>query len=298
MSMVAAGLLASGAFVAGLLLVTAVLHAAAARARRREPPRCHGDEEPLGAASQVALVLQEAAVGLALLLLGPLAWYERRPTPLGPDDRLPIVLVHGYLGTRANFFWLRRRLAREGWRHVYAVAVPPAFSSVAHGADRLADAIDALRRATGAPQVDVIAHSMGGLLVRELVCRNRRDSGVRRVVTLGTPHQGTRALAWLAVDPMLREVRPDSPTLTVLATDDPVPALVDFIALYSADDVLVIPPSNAYYPGAFNIEVRGVGHRGLLVRRRVHDLIVENLLPDSAARAATPAAAPRAGGAA
>ena len=45
------------------------------------------------------------------------------------------------------------------------------------------------------PKVNIIAHSMGGLIVREAVQRPFRQKRGRRryinkIVTLGTPHQG------------------------------------------------------------------------------------------------------------
>ena len=46
-------------------------------------------------------------------------------------------------------------------------------------------------------EVHVVAHSLGGLLVRHLLARNPDDiSG--RVVTLGTPHQGSQVAAKLS----------------------------------------------------------------------------------------------------
>lgn len=53
------------------------------------------------------------------------------------------------------------------------------------------------KSASGAkPKVNIIAHSMGGLLVREAVQRTYPDAGreahehINKIVTLGTPHQG------------------------------------------------------------------------------------------------------------
>src|SRR5918999_129534 len=46
------------------------------------------------------------------------------------------------------------------------------------------------------PKVNIIAHSMSGLLVREAIQRTYPDRGreaheyINKVVTLGTPHQG------------------------------------------------------------------------------------------------------------
>lgn len=66
---------------------------------------------------------------------------------------------------------------------------------------KLLRAIDLIRELTekpgeGKPKVNIIAHSMGGLLVREVVQQTyphtgrRAEDDINKIVTLGTPHQG------------------------------------------------------------------------------------------------------------
>ena len=86
---------------------------------------------------------------------------------------------------------------------------------------------------------------------------------------------------------MLAQMRPESPLLRRLGTDDPVPALVDCVAIYSSGDAVVVPPHNGYYKGAFNIELTGTGHMSMLFSRRVYALVRENLeVPLDASRSA------------
>ncbi len=249
----------------GLLLVLGVVaasvffnlcaYAGAARHRRRHPPTCAGNEEerrPWPARAR-AFALECAATAV-LTLATPLALRRRRVRPLDAGDpRPPVVLLHGYAQHPANFTWLARRLRRDGWRHLY-----------------------------------LVAHSMGGLVARACIRARGQASGVGRLITLGTPHQGTEIFPRFGLDPMVAQMRPGSPLLARLAADDPVPRLADCISIYSADDAVVVPASRAYYPGAFNIEVRGLGHLSLLFSRRVYALVRENL---AAERAPAPAAA-------
>jgi hypothetical protein len=116
-------------------------------------------------------------------------------------------------------------------------------------------------------------------------CLAARDGrGVARLVTVGTPHQGTDALPGLA-----SIARPGSDLLREVGTADPVPALVECLSIYSRADALVLPPAHGYYPGAFNIEIQDLGHASLLFDRRVRELVHENL----AAPAALPGRASR-----
>jgi len=280
------------AVVAGGVAFNVAAYSGAARYRRRHSPACplDADDPPpwlTRASGWLAAFVSECGVTVLLSLTVPLAVGRRRVRRLAEGaSRRPVVLLHGYGQHAANFLWLVRQLRRDGWRDLYSVGHTPLFGDLERSAARLARAIDRVRRESGAPEVDVIAHSMGGLVARACVRMRGAGSGVARLVTLGTPHQGTLAFRWLGRDPMVGQMRPDSPFLRRLGAEDPVPALVDCIAIYSADDAVVVPAAAGYYPGAFNIEVRGLGHMSLLFSRRVYELVRENLAAERSEAAA------------
>ncbi|HEY4974575.1 MAG TPA: alpha/beta fold hydrolase [Steroidobacteraceae bacterium] len=104
-----------------------------------------------------------------------------------------VVYVHGLWMTGIESVLLRRRLARQrGYRfgvfHYRSVRAPlPQILSA------LRDAIDAV----DAPQVHLLGHSLGGLLIQRCLARYpMRQPG--RVVFLGTPAAGSRAARRLA----------------------------------------------------------------------------------------------------
>ncbi len=118
---------------------------------------------------------------------------------------LPVVLVHG-AGLTANHSWadapieqpyegLAARLARAG-RAVFAVTFAHSHGDNFRQAEALADAIARVRHVTGAEQVDLVAHSKGGMAARIYLSdagpawstKFRKD--VRRYVMLGTPNGG------------------------------------------------------------------------------------------------------------
>jgi len=51
-------------------------------------------------------------------------------------------------------------------------------------------AVDNILARTGAQKVDIVAHSMGGLLARELIQARESENVVDHLITLGTPHKG------------------------------------------------------------------------------------------------------------
>jgi pimeloyl-ACP methyl ester carboxylesterase len=266
----------------GSVLFNLAAYAGAARHRRGHPPSCPADVDgvawPARCTAWVRAFGVECTATALLVLAAPLALRRVRVRTLnGLPGRRPVVFLHGYAQHPANFVWLSRRLRADGWRHLYSVRQTAAGGDIERSAARFGEALDRVRRESGAALVDVVAHNMGGLVARAHLHRRGRASGIARLVTLGTPHQGTLAFPRLARDRMVAQMRPDSPLLARLSADDPVPALADCVAIYSADDAIVVPASAAYWPGAFNVEVRGLGHMSLLFSRRVYELVRENL---------------------
>ena len=104
--------------------------------------------------------------------------------------RVPVVLVHGYICNHRVWDALAARLLQAG-HTVKRLDLEPLFTSIDDYAALLDKAVDELCAETGAPKVALIGHSMGGLVVRAWM-RACGTGRVQRVITLGTPHQGTR----------------------------------------------------------------------------------------------------------
>ena len=127
-----------------------------------------------------------AAFGTAALTF-PLRWLvvEREFDP-GARYPTPVVFVHGLLGDPTNFLAIRAHLAARGVRNFASFSYGPRVDYQRLAAE-LGDMIEGVCRATGSRQVDVVGHSLGGLVARYLTeSRGRRF--VRRLVTLGSPY--------------------------------------------------------------------------------------------------------------
>ena len=271
------------AVIVGSVVFNLLVYGSAALARRRQRnPAPVDPDEPIPWPARLVAGLgafgAECAATALLSLTFPLSFRHPRVRPAaGGAPCRPVILLHGYAQHTANFLWLARRLRRDGWLHLYSVRHTPIGGDIGRSAARLGQAIERIRRESRAAEVDIIAHSMGGLVARAYICQAGPACGVARLITLGTPHQGTQVLRWLGRDPMVGQMRPGSSFLCQLAGADAVPEIIDCTSIYSADDAIVVPPGNAYYPGAHNIEVRGLGHMSLLFSRRVYELVRENL---------------------
>ena len=115
------------------------------------------------------------------------------------------------LGTTfTNIFWRPTNTNRQS---VFQTPPDPTFLQTAPNDDRMtlesrikqersAYANDPLNSDTW-PKIVLVAHSMGGLLSHYYLCKCTEasiDSGVRRLVTLGSPHQGSGFANWVLWD--------------------------------------------------------------------------------------------------
>ncbi|MEI7621365.1 MAG: alpha/beta hydrolase [Candidatus Moraniibacteriota bacterium] len=60
-----------------------------------------------------------------------------------------------------------------------------------NNAKRLRDKISEIKQQANWPKVDLVAHSMGGLLAREYIESDYYQNDVNQLITLGTPHNGS-----------------------------------------------------------------------------------------------------------
>ena len=193
--------------------------------------------------------------------------------------RTPVLLVHGLVDNSSVFAVMRRSLRRRGFASVCSWNYSPLLGDVAEAAHDLADRVEQICQDTGHEQIHVVGHSLGGLISRYFVQRLGGDRRVDSLVTLGTPHQGSR-WAHVLPAPLIRQLRPGSPLYQELA--EPASGCTARItAVYSDIDQMVLPTSSGRcdHPdlGARNVLVRGVGHMSLPIHRGVLDEVAATL---------------------
>ncbi len=159
----------------------------------------------------------------------------------------PVILLHGFGTSSAVTAPLARYLRRELGRPVIRVPLggrlPIHLGDVRRSAERVAGEIERRVAESGFAYVDVVGHSLGGLVATYLLKALDRGRRVRRVVTLGTPHRGTPAalLGALVLGFFSRaiwQMIPGSPLLRQLAKL-PVPSGSELVAVASDADNLV-----------------------------------------------------------
>ncbi len=202
-------------------------------------------------------------------LLGLTMLASRRPaaTALPDDGHRPIVFVHGLGGHRGNFLPARVFLRLLGRSRTYAVGFPPKadVEALAIELRRFIEEVCTVNGLAPDAQIDLVGHSMGGLLARLAIEDDRIRARVATLVTMGTPNTGTYAARYVYT-PMLRSLRPDSELVRRLSSQLPWKAPPRLIAFWSASDLLLLPATAGCIEGAENIEIAGLTHYGYLLR--------------------------------
>lgn len=203
---------------------------------------------------------------LSLLLHGALYPFGRRtrtPAPRRGADQRTLVFVHGLGANRAGFLPMQAALRLAGHRRQLAVSYR-SRGSVEALALRLKRELDAHVRGG---RMDLIAHSMGGLVARFYLQQLGGERRVDRLITLGTPHRGTHAANFLP-SPLARQLLPEGPFLRHLNAL-PAPERTRVTSIVAGRDLLIQPVESAACPFGEELRFEDLGHVELLFRREV-----------------------------
>lgn len=232
----------------------------------------------LGSLSPARRRLAHVLIRLVALLAvaGTVAAVVTRDDPVDPvpqDQPGPVLLVPGYGGSTTALQVLRDSLTADG-RDVRIVT--PTGSGTQDLRDQATDLgaeVDTVLKETGAPSVDLVGYSAGGVVVRIYVADLGGGSHVRRVITLASPHHGTDlaalggSLGSTVCPAACSQLDPDSELLRRLNAADETPAGPTWIALWTEDDETVVPPDSGSLKGALAIRLQSVCP-GLVVAHR------------------------------
>ncbi len=216
--------------------------------------------------------LTEWAVSAALSAARP-AGFFKLPGSAQKGPR-PVIVLHGYAMNRANYLPLAYRMAKAGLGPIFGFEYWT-LGRIAAGARQLGWFVDEVREATGASEVDIVGHSMGGVVGRYYVTLAGGDGVVKNLITLGSPHAGTDVSA-IGIGHPTRELLLGSKLLQRLAAAPP-PKQTNVTVIWSRGDALVPGAFQRALPGAEIIMYDDLGHVALLGSRRVAAQIIERL---------------------
>ena len=185
-----------------------------------------------------------------------------RPVSAVPQDRPgPVLLVPGYGGDGTSLQPLAAALRDAGRTAVVVPRVGDGTGDLDAQAVALAAVAERVRDEAGAPSVDVLGYSAGGVVARLWVRDHGGDAVARRVLTLGSPHHGTSQAALGAslaggCPTACEQLVPGSELLRRLNARDETPAGPVWVTLLSTADQVVTPVGSAALDGALDVRVQ------------------------------------------
>lgn len=177
-----------------------------------------------------------------------------RPSSGASAASPPVILIHGLYHNASAWIRLRWALKRAGYERLYAFnysSFGPDFHEICGQLERW---IMEISRAFPGEGVILVGHSMGGLLAKAYAARKDASQGpaVRAVVTLGTPHGGSKAVVF-GVGRLAKSLAWGSPLIQELEGQR-VPSGVPCVALHSPVDNLVLPAASLTPPSGWREE--------------------------------------------
>ena len=182
-------------------------------------------------------------------------------TSVAQDRPGPVLLVPGYGGSTAGLDQLAARLRAAGRDASLLRLGGDGTGDLREQADLLATTVDALV-AGGAPSVDVVGFSAGGVTARIWAADRDGATQARRVVALGAPHHGSEVAALASAfvpgscPAACRQLVPGSDLLSSLNQVDETPEGPRWVTIWTEQDTVVTPPDSARLDGAVDISVQ------------------------------------------
>lgn len=218
------------------------------------------------------LIAREAAAHLGWGLLYPLGIkHSLKRTPRKREQRT-VVFVHGYLANRASFLPLAAYLRLVGVGHMLSFNYSSSL-----GVENAAIALQKyIRNHVRGGRVDLVCHSMGGVVARYYIHLLGGKRRVDRCITIATAHRGTYSSYWIA-SKVGRELAPDSELLARLDLHQSRANKVKYTSIVGGSDNIVLPRKFAV--GSEDIvHIPDVGHVGLLFSPTVFQTVARRLL--------------------
>ncbi|MGK8508237.1 esterase/lipase family protein [Nocardia asiatica] len=205
-----------------------------------------------------------AMAAIALVATAAAALGIATPQAAAAPARDPILFVHGWQGSASdwNYMWGRFLDAGYSAEEMARFSYDTSQSNKAIALEVQAQ-VDALRARTGAANVDIVTHSMGGLNSRWYLKKLDGLNSVDDWVSIAGPNHGTD-VANSCLDVSCEEMRPGSAFLAELNSADETPGRVNYGTWWSPCDEIINPDESTILSGAANTRTPCIGHVALL----------------------------------
>jgi triacylglycerol lipase len=200
------------------------------------------------------------------------------------DEAPPVLLIHGFLGTRGSMYTLERRLVDDGLCVFSFNLGTLNLRDIRRSSFLIHRKVERILAQTPVDKIDIVGHSMGGLIGLYYIKKLGGHRRVRNLIMMGTPVRGT----WSALAGVLTlglwstsswQLLPRSTFLDELAKDDLPPEVRVYTIAAARDWVCPLPSTRIRGATAITVPL---GHSSLVVSEEVYRRLVHILRPPRA----------------
>lgn len=191
------------------------------------------------------------------------------------NKRNPVLLVHGWLDTRAKFDKMAGYLRNLGWE-VHCFDLVPNLGNIELEklADQVADYVASTFESDR--HFDLIGFSMGGIVSRYYLQRLGGIDRVQRFIAISSPHQGTLTGYTLNL-PGIAQMRPKSALLEDLNRDAAMLERLNFTSIWTPFDAIILPANSCQMPVGREIKLNVLVHAWMVDDDRVLRAVAKEL---------------------
>ena len=193
-----------------------------------------------------------------------------------PTGRL-VLCVHGLFMNSSSMWGIRQRLESRGrpTRGVFmGVPLPTPMTYL----QPLARVMRELAREFPEEGFDIVAHSIGGVMIREVLRQNPGLADkIHQIVTLGAPHHGTAVVRWIKFGPIYTMLSLQSQYLQELDDFRILAPQAVATTVGSLHDLVVYPVEACHLEDTRQVSLETISHLGLMTQKRALDEVEKAL---------------------
>ena len=191
-------------------------------------------------------------------------------------ERFPVIYVPGYGAPPFHSRYFRSRLEVEGF-DTYDASLPQLQTGdIAKSAAILAVEVQRTRYRFDAEKVNLVGHSLGGIIARYYLQKLGGWKYVHRAVYLGTPHKGVYWAVFGLLTKAGRQLLPNSKLMKELNSDPSRCKNIKCLSIISNFDEMIIPKDSGILDCGYNKVVNWpVGHWGMVFSNKANMWIVD-----------------------
>ncbi|NLV56484.1 MAG: alpha/beta fold hydrolase [Acidimicrobiales bacterium] len=228
---------------------------------------------------------------VALAVLATTLAFGSSAAPAGAAAKDPVIVVAGFTTgplIAPGYAPLVARLRADGYTTEILYYEDYGVGDIATQSAKLRDRVNALKARTGASKVDLVAHSMGGLVSRYYVKNLGGSAHVDSLIMLGTPNYGTsiaNIASFLTLGTCIgitacQQMAIGSSFLNALNAGDDTIGNVRYTSIATSVDLIVTPYTTSFLANDGNIQnvrvqsqcwLRFPGHLALILDGAVYD---------------------------